>query len=64
MYPTIVIVLVNSHRTFDQMYFINSSLPPISRNMAEPIAFALPNNTSSTSGLSEQVEIKNNPQVA
>jgi hypothetical protein len=71
MYPTLVMVLVHSHRTFDQLYFINPSLPPISLsasgghgNIMGPIAFALPNNASSTGILPESAETKDDPPTS
>jgi hypothetical protein len=68
MYPTLVMVLVHNHQSFDQVYFMDPSLPPISvtsgggnnRNLTGPIAFAVPTSMSpsSTGMLPEQAEGK------
>jgi hypothetical protein len=65
MYPTLVVALVNSHHTFDQMYF-NPSLPTIPLNASNnhvnitgPMEFVVPN-ASSTGTFAEQVETKGN----
>lgn len=64
IYPTIVIALVNSHRTFDHMYSKNASLPRISHD-ANPqhtttIQFAQLNHATSTGTTPQQVEKSNN----
>jgi hypothetical protein len=71
MYPTLVAVLVNSNRTFDQMYFIDPSLPTISpntsnnhENITGPIQFVVPTNASSMGTFLEQVETKGGLQQA
>jgi hypothetical protein len=65
MYPTLVAVLVNSHRTFDQVYLTNISLPQISisasnnhGNITAPMVFAFPDNDPSTGTLPKQVETR------
>lgn len=62
IYPTVVIALVNSHRTLDYMYSTNASLPTTSHDPnphhTTTIRFAEPDPATSLSAskLSHQIE--------
>jgi ABC-type sugar transport system permease subunit len=69
MYPTLVMALVNSHHTFDQVYFVDSS-QPISHGASNnhgtttrSIAFALHTNSLSTGTTLEEAEAKSDPHI-
>ncbi|KAF9469479.1 hypothetical protein BDZ94DRAFT_1303192 [Collybia nuda] len=60
MYPTVVVALVNSNKTLDQMYLMKDSLPTISNGAAPDhmttIRFVHSNAVSSSESMPEQVE--------
>jgi hypothetical protein len=71
MYPTMVMVLVHNHGTFDQMYYMASSLPSNNHsasgshgNFTGPIVFVPPivTDASSTGTFPEQAEPKGDHQ--
>lgn len=59
IYPTVVIALVNNHRTFDHIYLTNPSLPTVSHGTnlqhVTTIQFAQSDLATSAGTLSQQV---------
>lgn len=69
IYPTVIIALVNSHRTFGHMYLTNISQPTISHDSINPqhtttIQFGQPNPDTSAGTLPPQGEKSHDVQEA